>query len=109
MTRSYLVMWDQLGLECLIDLTELEYSQTIARLQGTTVPEDINLGYLKWRARANPQRHYEIYAFRADDTITEQDLRDQFDRSPQSIVDLIRERGEQLYSDREKPSEKLIR
>lgn len=108
MTRSYLVMWDQLGLECLVDLTELEYSQTIARLQGSTVPEDINLGYLKLRARANPQRHYEIYSFSADDTITEQDLRDQFEHSPQSIVDLIRERGEQLYSNREKPADRRI-
>ena len=108
MTRSYLVMWDQLGLECLVDLTELEYSQTVARLKGETVPEDVNLGYLKLRARANPQRHYEIYAFRADDSITEQDLRDQFADSPQSIVNLIRERGEQLYSNRELPANKRI-
>jgi len=52
------------------------------------------------RARANSQRHYEVYTIQTAHGITEQDLRDMFNNNPQHAADLIRERGNQLYSDR---------
>jgi arsenate reductase-like glutaredoxin family protein len=36
----------------------------------------------------------------ATDGITADDIRDMFDRSPQTAADLIRERGHKYYSDR---------
>jgi hypothetical protein len=52
------------------------------------------------RARYNSQRHYEIYTVTMDDSISEQDVRDMFENSPQGMADLIRERGHKMYSDR---------
>jgi arsenate reductase-like glutaredoxin family protein len=52
------------------------------------------------RARYNSQRHYEIYTVNMDESISEQDIRDMFETSPQGMADLIRERGHKMYSDR---------
>lgn len=59
-----------------------------------------NLNALILRARYNPQRHYEIYTVDVDETITAKDMIDMFEEDPQGMADLIRDRGNQLYSDR---------
>lgn len=52
------------------------------------------------RARANPQRHYEIYSINTVGDIDKDTLEQLFNDSPQTAADLIRERGNKLYSDR---------
>ena len=52
------------------------------------------------RARANTQRHYEIYAVDCDASLDEAFWRKQWEENPQFTADLIRERGHCLYSDR---------
>jgi len=52
------------------------------------------------RARANSQRHYEVYSVHVDEGITKNDIVDMFNDSPQAMADLIRERGNKIYSDR---------
>lgn len=59
-----------------------------------------NLNALIMRARYNPQRHYEIYTVDVDPSITAEDMIDMFTESPQGMADLIRARGNKLYSDR---------
>ena len=59
-----------------------------------------NLNHMILRARYNPQRHYEIYTVNVDYTITAMDIAEMFDSDPQGTVDLIRDRGHKLYSDR---------
>jgi len=54
----------------------------------------------KLRARYNTQRHYEIYAIGVDASLDREQLVEMFDQDPQSAADLIRARGQQLYSDR---------
>lgn len=52
------------------------------------------------RARANPQRHYEVYSIKTMNSIDKETLENLFTESPQSAADLIRDRGTKLYSDR---------
>ena len=55
---------------------------------------------MKIRAQVNTQRHYEIYSLTTDPGIDKETIEVMFEKSPQQIVDLIREKGVQLYSNR---------
>ena len=95
------MMWDNTGLEFVGDYTEYSQDQMWSTLQGKKPTKTfVNLMHLELRARSNTQRHYEIYLITATDGITADDIRDMFDRSPQTAADLIRERGHKYYSDR---------
>lgn len=121
---KYLLSWDMYGLEALIPLDPLlakvkERDQELL-FKRITDPEgnhhneaiaEINrhVNYLMMRARYNSQRHYEIYCVDTSDEITEDWLRDMFTTNPQGTVDLIRERGEKIYSDRMQEDQIAIR
>lgn len=102
MSNLFLVSWDCQGLEAVINLTDYEKEVTWATLKD----EDTltNLGsmvrHLMLRAQANPQRHYEIYTMQVAEGIADEDIRSMFDSDPQGSADLIRDRGNQIYSDR---------
>lgn len=97
--QMFLASWDCLGLEYLVNLTNVQKAQVIATLKGEKVKSSIPLGALKMRAMANPQRHYEIYAFNS--LLTEEEIRHLFDTDPQAIVDAIRPIGRCLYNNRD--------
>jgi len=101
-------MWDMTGLECLVDLTEIEKKRTWEILKEETATELPNLNTMILRARYNSQRHYEIYIFESAD-IEYDTIKLMFDESPQFIVDLIRERGTEVYSDRVLERTQVIR
>jgi hypothetical protein len=101
MMHQFVVMWDNRGLEFVGDWTEYNQDQVWSTLQGKKSEKTfVNLMHLELRARSNTQRHYEIYLINATDGITADDIRDMFERHPQTAADLIRERGHQYYSDR---------
>jgi len=107
-TTRFIAMWDMTGLEALINITQIEKEheqwekENIFRIlkdQDRTIkPAHVPLDMMILRARANSQRHYEIYAF--DSELSEQDIRETFEDSPQLIVDAIRRIGHEFYSDR---------
>jgi hypothetical protein len=66
------------------------------------------LNILILRARANPQRNYEIYTVQVDPDVSLKDIQDMFKDSPQTIVDLVRARGHRLYSDRLYTEDRVI-
>jgi hypothetical protein len=66
------------------------------------------LDILILRARANPQRHYEIYTVQVEPDVTLKDIQEMFKDTPQAIVDLVRARGNKLYSDRDYAEDKVI-
>ena len=103
----FLLSWDQLGLEACINVTQLEKEQVWDKLQGKKLPNILGstTAQLVLRARYNPQRHYEIYSIWVDSVITERDIRDMFEETPQESADLIRTRGNKIFSDRAQPSE----
>jgi len=111
----FILSWDNTGLEACIDVTkDRDSSETFEQdklfdiiRDPDSVPRNEHLvkvnqmvGMMIMRARANPQRHYEIYTVTTDCGITQQDLRDLFEVSPQTAANTIRERGNRLYSDR---------
>lgn len=99
--HQFVVMWDNQGLEFVGNYTDYAQDQMWATLQGKKSEKTfVNLMHLELRARSNTQRHYEIYLVNATEGITADDIRDMFERNPQTAADLIRERGYRYYSDR---------
>jgi hypothetical protein len=102
MSNLFLVSWDSNGLEAVVNVTDYEKATAWATLKDEYTPTNLSsmVRHLMLRARANPQRHYEIYTMKAVDGITDEDIRAMFDQDPQGSADLIRDRGNKMYSDR---------
>ena len=122
-TRLFVLSWDQLGIEGVVDVTEMEERKLAEDKQRMwnvlqDIPEDPNKGrdndissivrLMALRARFNPQRHYEIYSVNTDYSITAEDMRTMFENDPQGSADLVRKRGNKLYSDREERRSRVI-
>jgi hypothetical protein len=109
-------MWDMNGLESLINVTQIEKEheqwekENIFRIlkeeNETVKPAPVPLEMMIMRAKFNSQRHYEIYTF--DSELSEQDIRETFEDSPQVIVDAIRGIGHKFYSNRATKSAVII-
>ena len=95
--------WYCNGLEAVINITDYEKETAWAALKDEDPPAKLGsmVNHLMLRARANSQRHYEIYTMMVQAGITEDDVRSMFKSDPQGSADLIRDRGNQIYSDRE--------
>lgn len=115
MTNTFIISWDMTGLEAVVDVTQ---DLAAGELRDQEVLFDIlkepeaNHGNEPWRrinsiiqsmtlrARANTQRHYEIYGIQTVEDIDKSTLERLFEDDPQAAAELIRERGTKLYSDR---------
>ena len=102
MSNLFLVSWDCQGLEAVINITAYEKETTWATLKNEDPPVKLGsmVNHLMLRARANSQRHYEIYTMQVEEGITDEDIRGMFSNDPQGSADLIRDRGNKIYSDR---------
>ena len=123
-SKLFLLSWDMYGLESLIDLTTLEnlrleeekirlikiLSDPTAQDPGDQTGAALNRAVqgILLRARVNSQRHYEVYTIQVDPNINEHDLQDLFKSNPQHAAELIRERGNKLYSDRLEINKQVI-
>lgn len=110
MNNLFLLSWDQLGLESCINVTAMEKEQVWSLLKNENKSSRLQhiVSAIMLRARYNSQRHYEIYTVTMDGSITEDDVRDMFKDNPQGMADLIRDRGNKMYSDRLNQKEVLI-
>lgn len=102
-TNTYILMWDCNGLESVINATEEDQTMLMDILKDQpTKSKNVGqiLHYMTMRARFNSQRHYEIYAVDADESIEEEDFWRMFEERPQESADLIRDRGRKIWSDR---------
>ena len=104
----FVVMWDCHGLEALARVPE-PADTTFALLQSKKAPDMPNIMHWKLRARANSQRHYEIYTFSVESGIGADDIREMFEANPQMAADTIRRIGHQIYSDRATEDKVVIR
>jgi hypothetical protein len=106
--RTFCVMWDCNGLEAVGEVVDPAL-KTWAILANKPVPrEDFNVLHWQMRARTNTQRHYEIYAIGVDGNITQEDIAEMFKTDPQYAADLIRARGERIYSDRRSQKDAIV-
>lgn len=109
-------MWDMHGLESLINVSKIEKDHQqwekenifrILKKDNTTLkPAHVPLDMMILRARVNSYRHYEIYTF--DSELSEQDIRETFENSPQVMADAIRNVGYKFYSDRATKSAVIV-
>lgn len=97
---QYLAMWDMYGLEFIFDTSKWEKEYMWSILSEKPKPTTPSIQMMILRAKANPQRCYEIYAFNADAGINEESIKIAFESAPQGIVDFIRANGQKIYSDR---------
>lgn len=109
----FLLSWDQEGLEACINASDLDRKRMwdiLADRKDQGRGHDLNsiVQAITLRAKFNTQRHYEIYTILVDSTVTEQDLRDMFELDPQGSAELIRARGNKMYSDRRAKQKILI-
>lgn len=106
----FLVVWHVNGLEAIVNVQDTAAADTMALLKGekgNTLRSELN--YFLLRARFNSHRHYEIYSIHTTPDVTQDALNTLFEADPQSAVDLVRERGIMLYSDRLLPERTIIR
>ena len=113
-TNAYLFMWNAYGIESIVPITQYEDQSKLDMWKilkeeptGKNPIDDI-LGAMTMRARFNAERSYEIYAMDCDEGITEEDLFDFWNTSPQAAADLTREKGVRIFSDRNKTRPQLI-
>jgi len=107
--HTLLLVWDCLGLEYSCNLTDYEKDIMWSALKGEEPKVRIpGLDILILRARANPQRNYEIYTVQVEPDVSLKDIQEMFKDSPQTIVDLVRARGHKLYSDRLYTEDRVI-
>ena len=110
---KYLVMWGSEGLEALVDITQYENFErkNVFNILADKPQENNPLGAilfsLKMRTQANAHRHCELYAFTSQD-LEKQDIETWFKKSPQTIVDSIRDCGIKLMSYKADSKPKII-
>ena len=103
--NAFLFSWDCTGVEAIVPITQYEDWDTANAfnvLEGkakTANPLNSTINSILLRARANPQRFYEVYAVDCDDSITHSMWRTMWDTNPQQCADIIRERGVKLYGE----------
>ena len=109
-TSTFVVVWDNTGLEYVGNVTEDEQRRVWGELNGKPVLSQLpNVNHLVLRARYNSQRHYEIYLIAATYGITTNDIRNMFEASPQTAADTIRKLGHCYYSNRVQEDRVVIR
>jgi hypothetical protein len=101
-------MWDCTGLECLIDITDLDHDMMMASLKGEEFKAPFSLSMMLLRGQVNPQRNYEIYTFEVDFHVTKKQLESLFADNPQGMVDLVRQQGHKIYSNASKKKPVII-
>jgi hypothetical protein len=112
--NAYIFAWDQTGIESIIPITQYEEwdkqntwnilnDQPVERNPLNSIIQSLIL-----RARYNSQRHYEIYTVDCAFPIDEAEWREIWQENPQGTADLIRERGQKIYSDREDRQSQVI-
>ena len=114
-TNTFIISWDMTGLEAVVDVTqdlilgdrwEKDKIFDIIKDPDNVPPNEYAkkmgsiIHMMRMRAMANTQRHYEIYFIHTAPSIDKDDLERLFTDNPQAAADLIRQRGEKLYSDR---------
>lgn len=113
-TNAYIFAWDNTGIEAVIPITQYEQvdrDNTMRILNDEPVVRNPLNGILQMlilRAKANSQRHYEIYSVDCIVELDEEYWKEAWESDPQGCADLVRERGVKLYSDRADKSKQVI-
>ena len=116
-SKCFVLAWDMYGLESVIPISAIQEAQEAADKQriinilsdpdckdtGNSGDRQLNqmLNSLLLRAKFNSQRCYEVYSIHVDPSIDGESLREMFNQDPQGSAELVRNRGNKIYSDRQ--------
>jgi hypothetical protein len=104
--KHYIAYFDSLGFESIINLDAYEKDLTWSSLKGEQPKMKLPVGIMIMRAKANPQRHPEIWTFQSE--VDEKELWCYAKENPQGLADLIREHGSKVFTS-ERYKEPVIR
>ena len=93
--NAYMCYFDSLGFEWIFSVTDYERKKVMAYLKGEKKVDLPVPRYAILRARFNPQRFPEIWAFESDIELAELELVAQ--ETPQVLVDAIRKCGRNVF------------
>jgi hypothetical protein len=93
--NAYMAYFDTLGFEWIFNVSEYEKKKFWAVLKGDEKVDFPIPRHAILRARANPQRFPEIWAFESE--MTKQELDEIAEESPQVLVDAIRRCGQNVF------------
>ncbi len=124
MNKKFIVFWDCYGLESCIDITEkidrgdqFEKESIFERIKDpekTPVNKYVKevgtlIHTLQLRAQFNPHRNYELYLITGTSDISDRDIIEWFEASPQIAADRCREIGTKILSHRDtNPDRRVI-
>ena len=96
--RKFLCSWDNLGFECIEDMTSWEKNCLLEQIAGKELSSSpVNLNALVMRAQFNTQRNPEIWVFTTDYSVTKEDIVEISKENPQELVDMIRKNGTKVF------------
>lgn len=107
-SNKFLMMWDIYGIECLFDLSRWERETIWAKLREEKLPDAPNLNLMILRAKFNMQRKYEIYIISCEKSLDFDFWKEQWETNPQFTADLVREKGQEIYSDYSQDSRQKV-
>jgi len=93
--NAYMAYFDTLGFEWIFNVSEYEKKKFWAVLKGDEKVDFPIPRHAILRARANPQRFPEIWAFESEITLDE--LEEIAEESPQVLADAIRRCGQNVF------------
>jgi hypothetical protein len=93
--NAYMCYFDTVGFEWIFNVTEYDKKKMWAVLKGDVGVEFPIPRHAVLRARANPQRFPEIWAFESEMTQTE--LEEIAEESPQVLADAVRRCGQNVF------------
>lgn len=114
-TNAFIFSWDMMGIEAIIPITEYEEWDKmntwniLADRPTVRNPLYSIIQRLVLRARANSQRHYEIYAIDCNESLDQKFWEENWKENPQWCADLVREHGVKIWSDRVEENQIVIR
>jgi hypothetical protein len=94
-TNAYMAYFDTLGFEWIFNVTDYEKKKFWAVLKGDTKVDFPIPRHAILRARANPQRFPEIWAFESEISLKE--LQIYSEEAPQALADAIRRCGQNVF------------
>ena len=93
--NAYMCYFDTVGFEWIFNVTEYDKKKMWAVLKGDVGVEFPIPRHAVLRARANPQRFPEIWAFESE--MTQNELEEIAEESPQVLADAVRRCGQNVF------------
>lgn len=99
MATQWIVLFDSQGVDALLPWSDLKADDMLEILSGRPSKEKSfnRINMMIVRARANPQRFPEVWAYDTDFDVEVDGMRQLWEDNPQYMADLVRSKGTALY------------